>query len=100
MIIRQEDLIKQIAEHRTNIPISAIREVFKSAEDAVFSCLSSATASETVTIKLLDGLSLECSYIPEKQIHTYDDILCKSRIRAKAKVTRYYNKKLNGFLNK
>ena len=26
-------------------------------------------------VKLMDGLSLECNYIPQKEIHTYDNIV-------------------------
>lgn len=72
-----------------------VRQIFKSAEDVVFQCLSSTTPSENIIVKVLDGLSLECNYIPEKRIHTYDDIVCRPRIRARPRVTRYYNRKLN-----
>ena len=99
MIITQDTLIKQIAD-KEEINVATVREIFKSAEDIIFDHLSSTTPSENTIIKLLDGLSLECNYIPEKEVHTYDDIICKPRIWSKPKITRYYNRKLNGYFNK
>ena len=99
MIITQDALIKQIAD-KEDINVATVREIFKSAEDIIFDHLSSTTPSENTIIKLLDGLSLECNYIPEKEIHTYDDIVCKPRIWSKPKITRYYNRKLNGYFDK
>ena len=98
MTLTQDELIKQIA-NKGDINVATVRDIFKSAEDIIFDYLSSTTPSEKRTIKLLDGLSLECNYIPEKTIHTYDDIVCKPRIWTKSKVTRYYNRKLNRNFN-
>lgn len=94
MIITQDELIKTIAS-KEDINVATVRDVFKTAEEVIFDYLSSTTPSENMIVKVLDGLSLECSYIPEHKIHTYDDIICKSRIWAKPKITRYYNRKLN-----
>ena len=99
MIITQDTLIKQIAD-KEDINVATVREIFKSAEDIIFDHLSSTTPSENTIIKLLDGLSLECNYIPEKEIHTYDDIVCKPRIWSKPKITRYYNRKLNRYFDR
>lgn len=99
MIITQDTLIKQIAD-KEDINVAIVREIFKSAEDIIFDHLSSTTPSENIVIKLLDGLSLECNYVPEKEIHTYDDIVCKPKIWSKPKITRYYNRKLNGYFDK
>lgn len=99
MIITQDTLIKQIAD-KEDINVATVREIFKSAEDIIFDHLSSTTPSENIVIKLLDGLSLECNYVPEKEIHTYDDIVCKPKIWSKPKITRYYNRKLNGYFDK
>ena len=98
MIITQDTLIKQIAD-KEDINVATVREIFKSAEDIIFDHLSSTTPSENTIIKLLDGLSLECNYVPEKEIHTYDDIICKPRIWSKPKITRYYNRKLNRYFD-
>ncbi|MCM1399915.1 MAG: hypothetical protein NC225_10605 [Clostridium sp.] len=99
MTLTQEDLIKQIAM-KEDINAATVQTIFKSAEKIIYDYLSSTTPSESKLIKLLDGLTLECHYIPEKKIHTYDDIVCKSRIWAKPKITRYYNRKLNGYFDK
>ena len=99
MIITQDTLIKQIAD-KEDINVATVRDIFKSAEDIIFDHLSSTTPSENTVIKLLDGLSLECNYVPEKEIHTYDDIVCKPKIWSKPKITRYYNRKLNGYFDK
>ena len=99
MIITQDTLIKQIADKK-DINVATVREIFKSAEDIIFDHLSSTTPSENTVIKLLDGLSLECNYVPEKEIHTYDDIVCKPKIWSKPKITRYYNRKLNGYFDR
>lgn len=99
MIITQDNLAKQIAD-KEGMNAATVRKIFKSAEDIIFSCLSSTTPSENIIIKLLDGLILECSYIPEKEIHTFDDIICRPRIWTKPKITRYYNRKLNNYFQK
>lgn len=99
MIVTQENLVKQIAA-KEDIDAATVRKIFKSAESIIFDCLSFTTPSENTIIKLLDGLSLECNYIPEKEIHTYDNIICKPKIWVKPKTTRYYNRKLNGYFEK
>ena len=99
LIITQENLVKQIA-NREDIDVATVRKIFKSAEEIVFDYLSSTTSSENMIVKLMDGLSFECNYIPQKEIHTYDDIVCKPRIWVKPKITRYYNRKLNGYFDK
>ena len=96
LIITQENLINQIAD-REEISPATVRRVFKSAEDIIFSCLSSTSSSENTVVKVLDGLSLECTLLPEREIHTYDTIVCKERLWTKPKITRYYNRKLNGY---
>lgn len=99
LIVTQENLLKQIAS-REDIDVETVRKIFRSAEKIIFDCLSSTTSSEPISVKLMDGFSLECNYIPEKEIHTYDDIICKPRIWAKPKITRYYNRKLNRYFDK
>lgn len=96
MIITQDELIKKIA-NKEDIDVTTVRNIFKRTESIIFDYLSSTTPDENRSVKLLDGLSLECSYVPEKEIHTYDDIVCSSRIWAKPKITRYYNRKLNNY---
>ena len=98
MILTQDDLIKRIAK-KEDINVAMVRKVFKSAEKIIFDHLSSTTPSETNVVKPLDGLTIECKYIPEKEIHTYDDILVNEKIWAIPKITRHYNRKLNGYFD-
>ena len=98
MTITQENLLQQIAG-TGDVNIATVRRVFKTAEDVIFHHLSSTTSQENTIVKVIDGLSLEGSFIPEKEIHTYDHITCKPRIRVRPKVTRYYNRKLNGYFD-
>lgn len=90
-------LIKQIAE-KEDISVLTVRNIFDSAEEIIFNHLSSTTPSENMIVKIFKGLSLECSYIPERIINTYERIVCAPRIWAKPKLTRYYNKKLNDYV--
>lgn len=98
LIVTQEKLMKQISE-KENINLATVRKVFKSAEDLVFVYLSSTTPTDKTVVKILNGLSLECKYIPEKEINTYTNIVSKERIWVKPKITRYYNRRLNGYFD-
>lgn len=98
MILTQDDLIKRIAK-KEDINVAMVRKVFKTAEKIIFDHLSSATPSETMTAKPLDGLSIECQYIPEKEIFGFDNFIAEDRIKAKPKITRHYNRKLNGYFD-
>lgn len=96
MVITQAELIKKIAEQeRTDV--KTVGRIFKAAERFVFEVMSTTTASEKTVVKLLDGLSLECTYIPERSLNTFEELQCQARLRVKAKVTRHYNRKLNGY---
>ena len=94
LTITQDNIISQIA-NQEGMSKASVRKVFKSTERYIFDCLSATTPSESTTIRILDGLTLECNYIPEKKIYTYDEFVCKPRFWTKAKLTRYYNQKLN-----
>lgn len=98
MTITQENIISKISEQE-DIKVETVRKIFKSAEKIVFDYLSSTTPTEKTVVKILNGLSLECAYIPEREIHTYDNIICDARIWAKPNLTRYYNRKLNGYFD-
>lgn len=89
--------MKQISE-KENINLATVRKVFQSAEDFIFAYLSSTTPTDKTVVKVLNGLSLECKYIPEKE-NNITDIVSKERIWTKPKVTRYYNRRLNGYFD-
>lgn len=96
MTVNQDTLIKKIAE-KEDVNVATVRKIFKTTEELLFAYLSSTTPTENTIIKLLDGLSIECKYIPEKEINTFDNIVCEPRIWAKPKITRHYNRKLNNY---
>lgn len=98
MVLTQDDLIKRIAK-REDINVAMVRKVFKSAEKIIFDHLSSTTPSEAMTVKPLDGLSIECQYVPEKEIFGFGKFIAEDRIKAKPKITRHYNRKLNGYFD-
>ena len=91
LVITQKKLINQIAK-KEDINVETVRRIFSATENIVFDYLS-----ENVVVKILNGLSLTGKYIPEKEIHTYDDIKCEERISVKPRVTRYYNRKINNY---
>lgn len=97
MNITQDELIKKIADEE-GIDVTTVRKVFNSAEKNIFAYLSSTAPSEDVQIKILDGLSLDATYVPERTINRgiFQDYNCSSKIKVKSTVTRYYIDKLNG----
>lgn len=98
MTITQENIIKDIS-NREDIDVATVRKVFKATEKCIFDYLSSTTPAENTVVKVLDGLRLEGAYIPKHEINTYEHINCEPRIKVKSKVTRYYNRKLNGYFD-
>lgn len=96
MIITQDTLIKQIAE-KQNISTAVVRDIFQSAEELIFEFLTSAAASEHITIKLLNGISLERKYIDTKKYSKgmFQNIDCPEHVNVKASSSRYYTKKIN-----
>lgn len=98
MILTQDDLIKRIAK-KEDINVAMVRKVFKDAEKIIFDHLSSTTPSETMIAKPLDGLSIECQYVPEREVFGFGNFVAEDRIKAKPKITRHYNRKLNGYFD-
>lgn len=98
MILTQDDLIKRIAK-KEDINVAMVRKVFKTAEKIIFDHLSSTTPSEAMIVKPLDGLSIECQYVPEKEVFGFGTFIAEDRIKAKPKITRHYNRKLNGYFD-
>lgn len=96
-VITKEQLITQLAESG-HIPVPVMRSIYSTFEQCIFTYLSSATPSEDITVKLFDGMSLECRYIPETETthpETRKRITVPGKIWAKPKITRYYNRKIN-----
>ena len=79
--------------------MAIVRKVFKCAEKIIFDHLSSTTPSEKMNVKPLDGLNIECQYVPEKKVFGFGNFVAEDRIKAKPKITRHYNRKLNGYFD-
>ena len=94
MIVKQEKLIKDIAE-KERVGIATVRDIFKTAEEIIFDYLSSATPTKNVVIKVFDGLKLESKYVPKKANHGCINKDSNPKICAKPKITKHYNAKLN-----
>lgn len=98
LTLSQNDLIKQIAK-REDINMAIVRKVLKATEKIIFDHLSSTTPSENMVVKPLKGLTIECKYIPQKEMHTYKNLKIKDKIWAKPKITRHYNRTLNDYFS-
>ena len=96
MIITQEILIRQIAD-KEHMDVTAVRNIFKSAEDIIFYHLSSTAPSENMTLKLFKGIILERTYIKKKNYSKgmFKDVDCDEHIKVKASSSTYYSKKVN-----
>lgn len=96
LIISQDTLIKQAAE-REGIDAATAQKIFQSAEDIILSCLTSAPPSESVTIKIFNGICLERKYIAAKNYSKgmFQNIECTEHINVKANASKYYVKKVN-----
>lgn len=99
MIITQETLVKQIAD-REELDVATVRNIFKSAEDIVFDYLSSTAPSENLSLKILNGLSLERKYIQKKKYSRgmFQNVDCAEHVNVKASSSKYYSKKVNDTL--
>jgi len=97
LTITKEMIIKQIAR-REGKKVATVRNLYNAMENIIFDHLSSTTLTEKTNIKLFEGLSLECGYVPEKEVihpDTKEKTIVPEKIWGKAKLTRNYNRKLN-----
>lgn len=94
-VISRRKLMKSIKNYHTK---SVVKDVYNVLEDVIFNVLSSADKKQDVCIKLFEGVSLDCKYVPEsvkKNNLTREISLVESKIKPKFNVTRYYCEKLN-----
>lgn len=94
LLLKKNDLIKKIAKQE-DIDVAMVRKVVKAAEMIIFDHLSSATPSEKMVVKPLDGLSITGSYSRGREINGFAHFISADRIKAKPAITDYYNEKLN-----
>ena len=94
-IISRRKLMKSIKNYHTK---SVVKDVYNVLEDVIFGVLSSVDKKQDICIKLFEGVSLDCKYIPEsvkKNNLTGKTSLVESKIKPKFNITRYYCEKLN-----
>lgn len=65
MIVTRDELIKKIAK-KENINVSTVRQILDALEDTAFDCFSHTTPTENVIVKLMNGVNMECTFIPER----------------------------------
>lgn len=96
MIITQDSLIKQIAD-REGINVATVRDIFKTAEGVIFDHLSSTPPTQDLTIKLLNGISIDRKYMPAKIYSKgmFEGIDCPAKVKVKAGVSKYLNNRIN-----
>ncbi len=100
-VINKEQIIKEIAI-REGIPLPVAQSVYLTLENYIFELLSLASSVDKVSLKLFNGISIDCSYKGEKKmIHPETGELFETspKIWARPKITRYYNRRLNGYFN-
>lgn len=74
-----------------------VRLVIDTLEEDIFEILSSADKDKDVTIRLFEGISLESTYLPYRDLKnnlTGEEIVASEKVKAKANITRYYCDKL------
>ena len=94
-IISKKKLMKSIKNLHTK---SVVKDVYGVLENAIFDVLSSANKNQDVCIKLFEGITLDCVYVPENtKINNLTGKMSfvESKIKPKFNITRYYCDKLN-----
>ena len=101
LIINQNSLVNYIA-YLQDIDVVIVQSIFNTIEEVVFNQFSSIDPHENVSIKLLNGMDIEREYVHGKKYTKgmFRDVDCPSHIKAKAKVSKYFNKRLNDALDK
>lgn len=92
----KEMLCRRIASS-SQYDLRTVKNIYNSIESNIRELLSCADPSTDIIVKLFDGISINSSYIPEKEkINnlTGELIITKSKIKPKANITRYYCEKL------
>ena len=94
-IISKRRLMKSVKNYHTK---SVVKDVYGVLENVVFNLLYSVNNKQDVCIKLFEGVSIDCVYVPEKTKKnnlTGGMSLIESRIKPKFNITRSYCDKLN-----
>lgn len=95
--ITKQNLIKDIAK-KVGADKEYIGKIYDSLEEYIFEKLSSVDDEHDVEIRLFNGISLDCVYVPEKSKKnnlTGKVSLVPSKIKPKFSITRTYCDRLN-----
>lgn len=94
-IISRRRLVKSVKNSHTK---SVARDIYNLLENSIFDSLHSVNSEQDVSIRLFEGISLDCEYIPEKMKKnnlTGKMIFVESKIKPRFNITRNYCEKLN-----
>lgn len=97
MIIKRDDLVTEIS-NKLDLHKYSVKEVINCLEEVINGDLIKANKNEDIEIRLFNGLKLKSTYIPShigKNPKTNEDVIVDDKIKVIAKVTDYYNNKLN-----
>lgn len=92
-------LIREIA-NECRKDVRTVSTVYNLLEENIKRILSTADQDTDVKIRLFDGISIDGTFIPERtklNNLTGEFITTKSKIRPKAKITRYYCDKVTEY---
>ena len=98
-IITKNKIIKEVAK-KEGLSVATMRSIYQTLENYIFDSLSNADQNKNINLQLFNGISIESSYIKEKEVKhpkTGKIFLTGSKIWAKPKITRHYNRKLNNY---
>lgn len=96
-LIPKDMLVNKVSK-QSGLDSAIVKEVFSCLESTIFDCLTQTNSSTDVHVKLFDGISFQCKYIPESTVphpESREPIVVKPKIWTRAKITRNYNRKLN-----
>ena len=94
-IISKRRLMRSIKNYHTK---SVVKDVYNSLENVIFGSLSSASEERDVCVRLFEGVSIDCTYVPEgtrRNNLTGGMTFVESKIKPKFNITRTYCEKLN-----
>lgn len=95
-IISKRRLMKSIKDYHTRF---VVKDIYNLLENVIFSSLSTVDKKQDISIRLFEGVSIDCVYVPEKTKRnnlTGEMTVVESKIKPKFNITRSYCEKLNG----
>ena len=99
IVCTKEKMIRRIAKE-FNGDIDTVKAVYNLLERNIAEVLSSADKKTDVSIRLFEGISIDSTFIPEKEkINnlTGELLVTKKKIKPKANITRYYCDKITNY---